>query len=349
MDSPENFRAQGSRIQKTRGLKDRRSLRGEPGGRTVVPAGDAEPATAELDLAVAEAEERRAREVAIGVLSELIARAVDPQIVVVVQAFGMRQQHDADGEGPETELVDCEDLAGAANRTAAMLDTELRRHDQDVRVALGFREIGEELLRVGRLLQVLRTELPFAVVVELAVAGLLDRVERLLQGLAVGGAEDGRVLDPVGDREPALGADRQRDFALLDLREQILVGIADAGEQLAQTVALLGQAFGGIAGQIAVDRTDLFVLELVGVRHVREGENGRFADTDSEVRIHEDALGVFFADIEAAEVILGRLIGGIGRNASELLNLAVGGNFLSNRRHDVISCPNRRICGVPRV
>jgi hypothetical protein len=338
--TPKNFQTQGSRIQKTQGLNTQESLREEPRSRAAVGVGTVDPAGVELNLAAVEVEDRRERKHALDIRLELIAGAVDVEVIVVVQAFGMRQQHDADGERPEAELVEAEDLAGTANRATAMTESELRSDDQDVRVALGFRERDEELLGLGRLAEVIAIELAVAVVVELAATGLLDRVEHLLQDESVSAAEQAESLHTspnVGNGEPAFCAVGKHGFALLDLREQILIGIADARKEFAQTIALLGQTLGLVAGQVAVGGLHLFALVLVGDRHVREGEDSGFTNADSEVRIGEDALGAVFADIASLEVIRHRLVGGVGRDAGDLLDLTVGDFFLSNRRHDVIS------------
>lgn len=54
---------------------------GEEGGRgAIVPVGNVVPVGVELDLAVDEAEERRVREVAIGVRRVFIARGIDCEI-----------------------------------------------------------------------------------------------------------------------------------------------------------------------------------------------------------------------------------------------------------------------------
>ena len=268
---------------------------------------------------------------------ELVTRAVDPEIVIVLEPFRMRQEHDPDGERTKGELARGEDLACPANRATAMLDAELRRNDQDVRVALGIREFLPELLRLSRLAKTLLVELTVTVVVELAVASLLDGVEHLEERTAVDRTEDIRVLHPVGDGEPTLGTSRKRDVAFLDLRKQVEVGEADAGEQLTQTVALLGQALGGVAGQIAVGRTDFFVLELVGVRQLGEGENGGSMNAADEVGVALHALGTFLAEIAGVGIGLHRLLNSIGTHAGELLYLAFSGWFTSKRRHDVSS------------
>jgi len=83
------------------------------------------PVGVELDLAVAEAEDRRVREVATGARSELVTSAVDMKLFPLNLAFGVGQQHDADCEGSETELVGREDLASPTDRLTAMAHAEL--------------------------------------------------------------------------------------------------------------------------------------------------------------------------------------------------------------------------------
>ncbi len=67
--------------------------------------GIVDPVATEPDLTVVEAEERGEREDAISVRSIFVASAVDPEIVIVLEPFRMRQEHDPDGECPEVELV----------------------------------------------------------------------------------------------------------------------------------------------------------------------------------------------------------------------------------------------------
>lgn len=349
-----NFSNSRIKTQKIQEFEGRGSaLRNESRSGTVVAVRIVEPVRAELDPADVEAEDRGAIEANNGIrIVELVTRAVDPKIIVVHEPFRMGQDHDANGERAEAELVDQKDFTSTTHRATAVPDAELSRNDEDVRTALRLREICPELLQLSRLAETLLVELAVTVVVELAVAGPLDSVEHLLKCRAVSGTEDGLVLDPVGDREPTLGTDWQRDLAFLDLREQVEVGETDAGEQFAQTVALLGQTLGGVTGQIAVGRADLFVLELVGVRQLGESENGRGMDAADEVGVTLHALGTFLAEIVGIGISLYRLLGSIGGHAGKQLDLAVGGRFTSKRRHDVSSYSSARfalVCVLPRL
>ena len=70
-------------------------------------------------------EDRRVAEVTIGMRSELVTTAVNVKLFPLNLAFGMYQQHDADCEGSETELVGREDLASPTDRLTAMAHAEL--------------------------------------------------------------------------------------------------------------------------------------------------------------------------------------------------------------------------------
>ena len=103
--------------------------------------GIVEPAGAEPDPAAAEAEERRAREAATSLRSELVTGAVDVELFPLNLAFGVGQQHDADCEGSETELVGHEDLTCPAHRTAPVTETELGRNDEDIKVIHSYEDL----------------------------------------------------------------------------------------------------------------------------------------------------------------------------------------------------------------
>lgn len=261
MDSPNFFdrlrrnsaELKGSKDPRIQDLKDR-LLREEGRRGTAAVAGRAEPAGEEPHPVAAEVEERRAREVAIGLRSVLVTGAVDVEIVVVHQPLGMREQHDADGERPETELVDLHDLACPAHRTALVTETELGRNDEDVEVLLLVAELLEHLLRPGRLLEPVRTEVALAPVLELALARLADLREHLPHGFAVGRGD--RL--PLRDGEPSFGVGRDRPF------RELLEGVADAREQLPQDVGLLRDALRLVAGEIPVAGLHFLGLELGG-------------------------------------------------------------------------------------
>src|SRR3989338_8536177 len=176
-------------------LKDR-LLRDEGRSGTVVLVGVVEPAGIELDLAAVEVKERHEREVAIGVRTELVTSAVDVELFPLNLAFGVGQQHDADCERSETELVGHEDLASPTNRTALVTETELTRNDEDVVTLLLVAELLEHLRRIGVLSQVLRTGLTLAVVVERPLGP--DHREHFLDRFAI----RRRELLPLPDCEP---------------------------------------------------------------------------------------------------------------------------------------------------
>ncbi len=301
-------------------------LRNEGRHRPKVTAGVVETVRAEPDLAAAEAEDRGENEASIGTrIVELVARTVDPEIVVVRQTLGMRQDHDPDGEGTETALVGLHDLACSANRAPAMTQTELGGDHENVVILLLACELLEHGLRLGRLAQTLVHDLAVTVVAELAVPSLLDRVEHLLHCLGVGRSD--RL--PLRDGEPSFGV--LRHLALSEL----LVGESDTREDLAQNVALLRDRLrASVAGEVAVVRGDFLVLELVGDRQVLEGGEGRFANSSCElVAVLDDALGAGFVEVELVE----NLLDGVGPEPIDLLDLAGGCGLLNNRHHDVIS------------
>src|SRR3972149_7822625 len=114
------WRTQGSRIRKIPAFETSRyDLLREEGRRgTIVSVRASDPERVELELAIEEVEVRRKREVAIGVRSIFVASAVDPEIVVLLETFGVRQDHDAGAEGAESELTGLELLACAEDGAA---------------------------------------------------------------------------------------------------------------------------------------------------------------------------------------------------------------------------------------
>ncbi len=248
----ESRESRESRVQANKG----RLLRDKGRSGTIVPAGAAAPAGAEPDPAAAEAEERREREVAIGVRRELVTSAVDVELFPLNLAFGVGQQHDADCEGSETELVGREDLTCPAHRTALVTETELSRDDEDVVILLLVAELLEHLRRLGVLSQVLRSELAVTVVVELPLGP--DHREHLLDRFAV----RRRELLPLRNGEPSLGVRGKR------LVGQLLIGEADTREELTQDVGLLGDPLDLVAFGVRVARLHFLVSELVGHREL---------------------------------------------------------------------------------
>lgn len=257
------------RFEKTE-LRGRLGLRNEAGRRAVVVARVGHAVRVELEP-VAEVEERRPVEMAIGLEGPLVAGAVDPELVARAETARVREQDAADREGPEAELVRREDDPHPAHGLAAMPDPELARDDQDVaRLALG--QLREHLDRPAVLAQVLLVDLAVAPVLERP--GLGELAEHVLHGAAV---LHGRVL--------FLGADQPRDD--LELRNgevavaarrnrrqrlEVLHRAAErqAREQRDERVHLLADRTDGELRGVAVLGGLLLVGELVRVGQLRE-------------------------------------------------------------------------------
>ena len=236
------------------------------------------------------------------------------------KALGMCQEHDADGKCTQATFVCVHDLTGTANRATAMTDTELSRYHQDVVFLLLVAEFLEHCDGFLRLTELVRTKLAFTVVVKRTVSGLLDQVEHLLYGFTVG--EGDRL--PLRDGEPSFGVLGKLTFG------NLLIGEADAGEQLAQTVGLLGDSLGLVAREVAVVAGNLLVLELVGDRQILERGECRSADCFGEfVAVFDDALCARVVETEFTE----NLLDGVGAEPVDLLDLTGGCICLSNRVH----------------
>ncbi len=165
------------------------------------------------------------------------------------------EKHDPDSECSETDFTHriLHDHARSANRTAAVADAELGGDDEDVRITLRLGQLVPELDGTSRLTQMLLVNRTVTVVPELAVTRFLDGVEDILHRPAVGRTEDLRILPPVGDGEPAFGIRGKLDLALLNPREQILIGEADSRKQDAELIALDVEVGGLlVAGEVAV-------------------------------------------------------------------------------------------------
>ena len=115
------WRTQGSRIRKIPAFETSRYdlLREEGRLGTIVPVRVIDPVRVEPELAIVEAEERRAREVAIGVRCELVV-AVGVELFPADVPLRMGQRDSADCQTSQTELVDDEDLAGPTDGSSAM-------------------------------------------------------------------------------------------------------------------------------------------------------------------------------------------------------------------------------------
>lgn len=281
-----------------------------------------DPAVGELDPAAVEEEDRGAREVATSARSVFVASTIDPEIVIVLEPFWMRQEHDTDGERAEAELVGDENLARTANRATTMANAELGGYDEDVVILLLVTELLEHVRRLSRLAEPVGTELTFTVVVELVAQGLLDHGKHFFDCFTVGGGD--RL--PLRDGEPSFDRFWKLTFS------NLLAGVADAGEQLAQTVGLFGDSLGLVAREVAVVAGDFLVLELVGDRQIFERGECRSADCFGEfAAVFDDALCARFVETERIE----NLLDGVGAEAAYLFDLAVGGQLLSNLFHEL--------------
>ena len=333
-------RVQGSRSQKTQDPKVQGStLRNEGGHRAIAAAGTRHAAGAELELVVAEAEERRLREVAIRIRSVLVAGAVGVQLLPADVAFRVDERHAAERERAEAELVRREALACATDGTATVAHAVLDGDDQDVAL-LHFGDQVERVERASRLLQVTGPRFAFAVVVE--VPRLPELLENEVDSAAVllGGVGDlgeEALGDGVHrrDREPAFGALRQLhggqrlldELAHVAEREaELLREDVDLRTDRLRTAELL---------RVRVAGLHLLVRELVGDRQVLDELDGRFTDAGGElVAVFDHALGAGVVEADLFEDLIDR----IGAEAVDLLQLAGGGlGLLSNRIHCVIS------------
>jgi len=314
-----NKESKDPRIQDLKG----RLLRHEARRGTEEVVGNVEPASAELDLAVVEDEERRAREpvIVVGIVV-LVPSAVDPEIVVVLEPLGVRQEHDPHGERAETELAGVEHLTRPTDGPAPMTETELCRNDEDVVLRLLVAQLLEHRHRALALTETVRTQVALAVVVELAVAGLADEREDLFDRRVVRRCD----LVPARDGEPSLGV--RRKLAVDDLH----VGGAEPGEQLTETSDLVGDTLGLVARQVAVLRFDLFVGELVG--------HGELADSGDDPGL--ELVAVLDERLEAVLVeadFLQRALRGVFDEPQILLLLTIsdGRDRLCRHRHSSCS------------
>ena len=190
----------------------------------------------------------------------LVPGGVDPEVVVVPETVLVREQQNTDRERTETELVIGKHLESPANRASAMADAELERHNEHV-AGLFLPELVPRGGRLGRLTEMVRAELPFAPVLELAAVGQTELVEDDLHRLAIGRGDE---LPARNGTEAFLPVQQllvaEREVAVLQLREQLTKN----GHLVGQRVRL------AIAGQVAEGRGLLFVLVPVGDRQVFE-------------------------------------------------------------------------------
>ena len=286
---------------------------------------------AEPDPAADEEEAGSAREPAIAIWTPFVSRTVNPEIVVIHEPFRVGQDHDTDDERSESELIRGEDLTSPTNGTTAMTQTKLGGDDQDVWVALGFRDLLHHLFGLGELTNVFLINLPFAVVVQ-RTASLFDEVEDLMHALAVCRANRRltSLLPDVGDGEPSFGIGGKHDRAIFDLFEEVEVGIAETGDKFPQTIALLGDPLRLVAGEVAVVRGGFFVGEPIRNREFDNLSDHELAQALREVGISLETLSTLF--VEFAESVLNRIrLSDIADDPCDEPFLTVG--YLSKRIH----------------
>ncbi len=263
-------------------------LRDEARSRAIELVGEINPAGAELDLVVVEEEAQRERENAIGVGRVLVTGAVDVQLLPLNEPLGMRQDHAPDDERPEAELVRSIDHTHPSRGPTAMGQAELRRDEQKVALL----PLADHLERDRRAFgqpQVLRTEVPLAVVVE--GAGLADQVEDLFDSLVVA---LGHLLPP-RNGEPAFGTSGQ-SRKLLGAREHAVH--VQAIEVLGELHELFRDRLHGVSRRIAVVGFHLFAREERTLHH-RECR-GHFRGLDYGLQVPGDETGVERAFQETA-------------------------------------------------
>ena len=175
----------------------------------------------EPEAAATEAEVRRAPEPATGIERVFVARAVEPEAVIVLQALWMRQQHDADFECTQTELpATLRESAHTTHGLAAMRNAKLSTDDEDVAAFLLTADHFKGLRLLSGLAEAIRSELTFAVVHELAAALLRELAQHELRRLIVGRGDE----LPARNREVAFGTGwnlllRERLVPRLQLRK----------------------------------------------------------------------------------------------------------------------------------
>jgi len=242
MSRTSSSRVEDSKESRTQELKAHDLLRSEARGRAIAAVGIGDVARVELDLVVAEAEVRSVVEDIIAGTGELCASTIDPEIIVVLEALRVRQEHDPDAEGIEAELG-THDLQCPTDGTTCMTLAELAGNHEDVVILLLLADGLEHPRCLGRQTEMLLINLALAVVVEPVVAGLLDQVEDLLNCFRVGLGD----LLPPRNGEPSFGVRGKRSGG------DLLVNGTELREELTQGRGLLGDALGLIvAREIAV-------------------------------------------------------------------------------------------------
>jgi len=136
MSRTSSSRVEDSKESRTQELKAHDLLRSEARGRAIVGAGTGDDERDELDLVVVEAEVRSVAEDITAGIGELVSGAVDVQLLVAGDAFGVDQNDRPDSNARKPELVVGEEPAGSADGTSTMVLSELDRDDQNVALLL---------------------------------------------------------------------------------------------------------------------------------------------------------------------------------------------------------------------
>jgi len=246
-----------------------------------------EPEPVDAEVEVRSAVERRAP-----TTGKLVAGSVDPEIVVTLEAFRVRQEHDPEAEGVEAKLAGRHHFAATADGTSGVQLAELAGDDENVVVLLLLAECLEHLGGLLGLSEVLGINLTVAVVAELALALRLEQIQNYLDGFRVRRSD----LLPPRDGEPSLGVRGKR------LLGQLLVGVADSREQFLEAVGLLGNALGLVARGVTVIRLNLLVGELVGERKLPRLADDDFRDCITQfVPVLENSLPAVLIRLSLAE------------------------------------------------
>ena len=225
--------AANSRVKekKTQEFEERGSLLRDnpPGRRPIELVGMDDALRVEPDPAAAEEEVRRVIPADLRIrIVALVARQIHPEVVVVDEPLGVRQQHAAARHRAVAELnrharLDIErprrkHHANPANRATAMPHADLTVVDQDVARLL----LPDELQsgdRTGVLPQAVGTELAFAPVLELALALGLESREDFDNAVIVGVVEEIRT-DVAERRFGSRGLRQPRQHVLRDFHAE---------------------------------------------------------------------------------------------------------------------------------
>ena len=314
-DSPSTFAyryegqvgEKGSRIKGTRGTSPRGPrldlLRKEPGRSAILIDRTVDGVRAEPDPAVAEAEDRRAREDTTGLRSELVSGTVDVELFPPREASGVREEHAPHTQRTVAELILAEGRPGTTHRLAAVAKTELCRDDEDVALLL-CSDLLEHHGRPRVLAQTIRRDLTFAVVVE--APRLLDLPEDEFDRAAV---PHGRILDPweEASRERLDRRDGEPSFGTLGEGErrqpfhELGRGTEREAEERHQPVDLLADGRRArVLGRVDPRRCDLLVRVLLAHRQPHYRGSHRIPNHLTELTtVLDDELCLILVEVES--------------------------------------------------